>query len=65
MLTNYQREITENGEIHITANGGVDQYMPAVEPPYFIIYLPSNNNVYAITNICDVGERFSVEEVVQ
>lgn len=65
MLTNYQREITEDGELHITADGGVDQILPSIEPPYFVIHLPSNNNVYTVTSIADIGEPFTVEEVVQ
>lgn len=61
----YTRTDLLNGEMRIVAPGGVDQVLPIPEIPYFVIHLSSNNNVYALSTIQDIGEPFSLWEVVQ
>jgi len=57
----------DNGELLVEdADKNLAQTIPNVQRPYSLIYLPSNNNVYAVRDLSDIGdESFEYIGVVQ
>lgn len=47
------------------ASKGVWQIVPNVERPYNLVYVPSNNNVYAVRDLTDFGVDFQHIKVVK
>lgn len=57
----------DNGELFVEdPSKDVAQTIPNVQRPYSLVYLPSNNNVYAVRDLSEIGdESFEYIGVVQ
>lgn len=65
MVAGYNRENLDNGEIRVTADGGLNQVLPFIEKPYMIIYVAKNKNFHVVKTLDDIGEDYELQEVVQ
>lgn len=64
MISGYNKTILENDEIHITADGGLNQILPVTEKPFMIIYVPEKKNFHAVKSLDHIGEEYELQEVV-
>lgn len=57
----------DNGELFVEdAAKDVAQTIPNVQRPYSLVYLPVNNNVYAVRDLSELGdEEFQHIKVVK
>ena len=48
----------DNGELYVEdLSKGVSQTVPNVQRPYSLVYLPFNNNVYAVKDLAEMGDE--------
>jgi len=60
----YTTEEYGGGELLVINEAkGVWQIIPNVERPYNLVYVPENNNVYALKDLSELGDGATIQHI--